>query len=98
MGGHLCKSRHLQSTGAEQRPDHLCKSCTPLCSHRVVVLAEGEDLGVVPERLAQSQLGDGLHGQPQQVGTQRGVLSLRGGRPLPHQLLHQLREESGEYV
>ena len=64
--------------------------CTPLSSHRVVVLAEGEDLGVVPERLAQSQLGDGLHGQPQQVGTQRGVLSLRGGRPLPHQLLHQL--------
>lgn len=46
-------------------------------SHRVVVLAEGNDLGVVAEALAQGQLGDGLHGQTQQVGTQRGVLSLR---------------------
>lgn len=46
-------------------------------SHRVVVLAEGNDLGVVAEALAQGQLGDGLHGQTQQVGTQRSVLSLR---------------------
>lgn len=43
-------------------------------SHRVVVLAEGKDLGVVSEAVSQSQLGDRLHGQTQQVGTQRGVL------------------------
>lgn len=48
-----------------------------LLSHHVVVLAEGNDLGVISEAVAQSQLGDGLHGQTQQVGTQRGVLSLR---------------------
>lgn len=60
--------------------------------HRVVVLAEADDLGVVPESLPQGQLGDGLHGQAQQVGTQRGVLGLGERPPLPHQLLHQLRE------
>lgn len=53
--------------------------CTEVCakiSHRIVVLAEGKDLSVVPEPLAQSQLGDRLHGQAQQVGTQRRVLTL----------------------
>lgn len=41
-----------------------------------MVLAEGKDLSVVAEPLAQSQLGDRLHGQAQQVGTQRRVLTL----------------------
>lgn len=59
-------------------------------SHRVVVLAEGDDLGVVAEALAQGQLGDRLHGQTQQVGTQGGVLSLRERSPFRHQLRHQL--------
>lgn len=57
-----------------------------------MVPAEGNDLGVVPEALAQSQLGDGLHGEAQQVGTQRNVLIVREGLPLGHQLLHQLRD------
>lgn len=59
-------------------------------SHRVVVLAEGNDLGVVAEALPQGQLGDGLHGQAQQVGTKRSVLRLRERLPLLHQLAHQL--------
>ena len=46
-------------------------------SHRVMVLAEGNDLGIVFEALTQSQLGDSLHGQTQQVGTQRCMLRLR---------------------
>lgn len=59
-------------------------------SHHVMVLAEGNDLGVITEGLAQGQLGNGLHGQTQQVGTKRGVLRLRERLPLLHQLLHQL--------
>lgn len=55
-----------------------------------MVLAEGDDLGVVAEALAQGQLGDRLHGQAQQVSTQGGVLSLRERSPLRHQLRHQL--------
>lgn len=56
-----------------------------------MVLAEGNDVGVVFEALAQGQLSDGLHGQTQQVGTQRDVLRLWERLPLPDQLLHQLR-------
>lgn len=55
-----------------------------------MVLVEGNDISVVFEALAQSQLSDGLHGQTQQVGTQRGVLSLWERLPLPDELLHQL--------
>lgn len=55
-----------------------------------MVPAEGNDLRVVFEALTQSQLGDGLHGQTQQVGTQWGVLSLWERLPLSNQLLHQL--------
>lgn len=58
-----------------------------------MVLAEGKDLSVVPEPLAQSQLGDRLHGQAQQVGTQRRVLTLWEWLPLFHQLIHQLRNK-----
>lgn len=68
--------------------------CAKLFSHRVVVLAEGKDLGVISEALAQSQLGDRLHGQTQQVGTQRGVLGVRERLPLPYELLRQLRGEN----
>ncbi len=43
-----------------------------------MVLAEGNDLSIIAEALTQSQLGDSLHGQTQQVGTQRSMLSLGG--------------------
>lgn len=62
-------------------------------SHHIVVLAERNDLSIISEALAQSQLGDSLHGQTQQVGTQRGVLRLWERLPLGHQLLHQLRQK-----
>ena len=55
-----------------------------------MVLAEGDDLHVVLEVLAQSQLSDGLHGQAQQVGAQWGVLVHWERLPLSDQLLHQL--------
>lgn len=41
-----------------------------------MVLPERKDRSIVSEALAQSQLGDSLHGQTQQVGAQWGVLSL----------------------
>lgn len=57
-----------------------------------MVLPEGDDLRVVPEAFAQSQLGDRLHGQTQQVGAQRGMLAIRDRLPLPNQLVHHLRK------
>lgn len=55
-----------------------------------MVLAEGHDRSVIAEALTQGQLGNRLHGQTQEVGTEGGVLSLRERLPLLHQLRHQL--------
>lgn len=55
-----------------------------------MVLSEGNNFGVVFEGLPQTQLGDGLQGQTQQVGAQRDVLGLWERAPLSHQLFHYL--------
>lgn len=59
-------------------------------THCIVVLAECNDLGVFTEALTQCQLSDGLHGQDQLVGTERGMLTLWVGLPLSNKLVHQL--------
>lgn len=59
-------------------------------THGIVALAEGNEPGVFTEALPQGQLGDGLHGQDQLVGTERGMLTLWVGPPLPNKLVHQL--------
>jgi len=68
------------------------RQTTAKLSHRVVVLAEGNDLGVVFESLSQSQLGDGFQGKTQQVGAQWDVLTFWEGPPLSHQLLCHLED------
>lgn len=61
-------------------------------THCIMVFAECNDPGVFTEALSQCQLSDGLHGQHQLVGTERGMLILWEGLPLSNKLVHQLRK------